>query len=249
MPEPEGRRTLLVALAHPDDEVSVAGTMLAQRERGDRVVLVWLTRGEMTEAFGALPTDEVATRREEHGARAAEMLGVEHRFLGFEDTRLQHTPDAVHRVARTIADVRPDGVVTWGDAWVRGARHPDHQACGAIVRDAITLARIAKVVEPVEPHRSWCPVFTLRSEPSPLEPVAVDVEGRLDAIFELAAFYRERVGFGDRAWLERRLRTGGKPFGLDYAEVFDAWESEGGVREALLPADPGARNLHPSRGD
>jgi len=249
VPDPEGRKTLLVALAHPDDEVAVAGTIRAQRERGDRVVLAWLTRGEMTEAFGPLPTDEVAARREEHGAHAAGLLGVEHRFLGFEDTRLHHTPDAVHRVARMIAEVRPDGVVTWGDAWVRGARHPDHQACGAIVRDAITLARIAKVVEPEEPHRAWCPVFTLRSEPSPLEPVAVKVEAHLEAIFELAAFYRERVGFGDRAWLERRLRSGGEPFGLGYAELFDAWESEGGVRETLLPADPGARNLHPSRTD
>jgi len=225
----------------------VAGTILAQRARGDRVVVAWLTRGEMTEACGPLSTDEVAARREEHGARAADILGVEHRFLGFEDTRLHHTPDAVHRVARTIAEMRPDGVVTWGNAWVRGARHPDHQACGAIVRDAITLARIAKVVEPIEPHRTWCPVFTLRSEPSPLDTVAVDVEPYVETIFELAAFYRERVGFGDRAWLERRLREGGESRGLTYAELFDAWESEGGVRETLLPADPGGRNLHPSR--
>ena len=55
----EGRmeqRTLLVGLAHPDDEVGAAGTILAQKARGDRVVVVWLTRGEMTEAFGAIPT-------------------------------------------------------------------------------------------------------------------------------------------------------------------------------------------------
>ena len=32
--------------------------------RGDRVVVVWLTRGEMTEAFGPLPASEVAARRE-----------------------------------------------------------------------------------------------------------------------------------------------------------------------------------------
>ena len=38
----------------PRQWAAVAGTILAQRARGDRVILVWLTRGEMTEAFGPL---------------------------------------------------------------------------------------------------------------------------------------------------------------------------------------------------
>ena len=242
-------RTLLVALAHPDDEVGVAGTILAQVARGDRVVLLWLTRGEMTEALGPLSTDEVARRREELGAEAADLLGVEHRFLDFPDTRLEATPESTRRVARILTEIRPDGIVTWGDAWVRGARHPDHQACGRIVRDAVTLARIAKVVDPAEPHRAWCPVFTLRGAHSTLPRAAVDVEPHLDAIFELARFYREEVGFGDREWLERRLRNAGREVGVGHAELFDAWESEGGVRASLLPADPGSLNLHPSRAD
>lgn len=243
------RRTLLVALAHPDDEVGAAGTILSQLERGDRVVVLWLTRGEMTQAYGPIPPEEVASRREALGARAAALLGVEHRFLDFPDTRLQATPDAVAEVARVIADVEPDGILTWGNGWVRGVRHPDHQACGRIARDAVTLARIARVVEPAEPHRVWCPVFTLRDVHSALPALAVDVEPFLDTIFELARLYREEVGFGDREWLERRLRRAGEPFGLAHAEVFDAWESEGGLRPALLPADPGELNLHPTRPD
>lgn len=161
MAEPAGQ-TLLVVLAHPDDEVGAAGTILRQRERGDRVVVLWLTRGEMTEAFGPLPTDEVASRREEMGRRAGAMLDVETRFLDFPDTRLEATPRAARRVARVVCDVRPDGILTWGPAWVRGMRHPDHQAAGEIARDAVTLARIAKVVEPLDPHRTRCPVFSFR---------------------------------------------------------------------------------------
>jgi hypothetical protein len=79
--------------------------------------------------------------------------------------------------------------------------------------------------------------------------VTLDVSRHADAIFALAEFYRERVGFGDRAWLERRLEGAARPFGLKYAEVFDAWESEGGLRPTLLPADPGGLNLHPTRPD
>src|SRR5204862_7224763 len=87
------RSTLLVVLAHPDDELLCAGTMCAQAARGDRVVLAWLTRGEMTEAFGRLPLDEVARRREEQGAEAARILGVEHRFLDLPDTALRGSPE------------------------------------------------------------------------------------------------------------------------------------------------------------
>jgi N-acetylglucosamine malate deacetylase 1 len=241
-------KTLLVGLAHPDDEVGTAGSILAQRARGDRVVVVWLTRGEMTEAFGPIPQEEVARRREEQGHRAGEILGVETRFLDFQDTRLAATPDAAAEVAKLVAEVRPDGVVTWGDEWVRGARHPDHQACGKIFRDAITLARLAKVVSPVAPHRAFVPVFTFRGVHSRLPRVVVDVEPHVERIHELARFYFERIRFGDPEWIDQRLTRIGARHGLRYAEEFDAWESRPGVVTALLPAEPTEdETVHPDR--
>lgn len=241
-------KTLLVGLAHPDDEVGAAGTILAQKARGDRVVVVWLTHGEMTEAFGPIPESEVARQREEQGRRAGEILGVETRFMSFRDTRVESTVEAAREVAGVIADVRPDAVLTWGEGWLRGIRHPDHQACGRIFRDAITLARIAKVVAPSPPHREQAPVFTLRDLHSPLPAVAVDVEPYLGTIHELARFYFERIRFGDPDWIDQRLRTAAAPFGLRYAEVFDAWESRPGVVQALLPAEPADEGfVHPDR--
>lgn len=240
------RRTLLVVLSHPDDELGCAGTIAAQVARGDRVVLAWLTRGEMTDAFGPLPSDEVARRRGEQGAEAARLLGAEHRFLDFPDTALRASLEEARAVARLIAEVRPDGLLTWGDAWVRGLRHPDHQATGKVSRDAVTLARMARAVEPLAPHRGFCPVFTFRDVHSALPAVAVDVAPHLERVRALGAFYRERIGFGDAEWIERRLRDAGAPFGLAAAEVFDAWESRPGSVETLLPADPGDYGQHPS---
>ncbi|HSR41697.1 MAG TPA: PIG-L deacetylase family protein [Longimicrobiales bacterium] len=239
------RRTLLAVLAHPDDEVGVAGTLLAQRARGDRVVVVWLTRGEMTEALGPLPVEEVARRRTALGAEAARILDVEHRFLDFPDTAVEAGPEAARTVARVVADVRPDGVLTWGEGWVSGQRHPDHRATGRIARDAVTLARIAKIVEPASPHRAFAPVFTLRGSHSTLPWAAVDVAPHLDGILELADHYRAALGFGDRDWVTGRLRRGGELAGVEYAEVFDAWESRPGLSEALLPADRGQAPSHP----
>lgn len=241
----DGRRTLLVALAHPDDEVAAAGAILAQRARGDRVVLVWLTHGGMTEAFGPASPEEVRRRRAEQARRAAEILDVETRFMDFEDTRVEATPEAAARVARLVAEIRPDGVLTMGDAWRRGLRHPDHQAAGQIVRDAVSLARIRKVVEPREPHRAFVPVFTLRGIHSTLPAVAIDVEPHLETMFELGRFYQASIGFGDPEWMRRRLRHAGERWGLEHAEEYDAWETEPGVVPSLLPARDAVPDLQP----
>ena len=242
------RETLLVGLAHPDDEVGLAGTILAQRARGDRVVIVWLTRGEMTEAFGPRPASEVAALREEQGRRAGEILDVETIFLDFPDTALEATRDAALRVARLICDVRPTGILTWGDAWVRGMRHPDHQACGRIFRDAVTLARIAKAVAPAPPHRGAAPVFTLRDAHSTLPAVGVDVTPFRGRIQELADFYLHGIGFGDPAWIEHRLRVTGERWGCRYAEELDAYETiAGSLVSSILPAEPIPGLVHPEK--
>jgi LmbE family N-acetylglucosaminyl deacetylase len=240
--------TLLVGLAHPDDEVGMAGSILAQLARGDRVVIVWLTRGEMTEAFGPIDIAEVAARRTEQGRLAGEILGAETRFLDYSDTRLEATRSIAIEVARLICDIRPTGILTFGHAWVRGMRHPDHQAAGQIFRDAGILARIAKLVAPLEPHRVPMPVFTLRDVHSQLPAVGVDVTPHRERIDELSRFYLQGVGFGDPEWMENRLLSVGERWGCRYAEEFDAWESQGGTRvEALLPAPPLEGQSHPTR--
>lgn len=227
-------KTLLVALTHPDDEVGCAGTIAAHRAAGDRVVLLWLTRGEMTEAYGDLTLEEVAERRIEQGSTAARILDAEPRFLSFPDTRVQATPESAREVAAIIADVRPDAVVTWGDAWARGMRHPDHQATGILVRNAITLARLGRVVEPRKPHRDPAPVFTLRGEHSTLPEVTVDVTDYLDTVLELASFHRSLVGWPEEEWLLDRLRRAGEPHGFEAAESFDAWETPAGAGKGLV---------------
>lgn len=230
----EGGRTLVAGFSHPDDEVGCAGALAAQAARGDRVVLVWLTRGSMTEALGPLGPEEVARRREEQGRAVAAILGCEARFLDFEDTWVQATPEAAHRVARLVAELRPNGLITWGDAWRRGVRHPDHQATGKIFRDAITLARIARVVAPLPPHRLPTPVFTLRDSLSTLPAAAVDVTPVLDQVRQVGAFYRGHLGWPREEWLEQRLADAGRRWGVAAAEEFDAWESPSGLFPTLI---------------
>ncbi len=58
--------TLLAILAHPDDEVLCAGALLTRLEARSRVVVLWLSRGELTQAFGTIEPAEVALDVERH---------------------------------------------------------------------------------------------------------------------------------------------------------------------------------------
>lgn len=228
-------KTLLAALAHPDDEVGCAGTLAVHAAAGHRVVMLFLTRGEMTESLGVSDAAEVARRRMEHGLEAGAILGAaDVRFLDLPDTRLEVSAEAGYRVAAEIAHIRPDAVITWGDAWIRGLRHPDHHAAGRIVRNAITLARIARVVAPEAPHREPAPVFTLRDRHSTLPAAVIDVTQQLDRLHTLADHYRERVGWPPRDWLVERLARVGEQHGVQAAEALDAWETDGGLLDSLF---------------
>jgi LmbE family N-acetylglucosaminyl deacetylase len=225
---------LLVALAHPDDEVGCVGAIAAHRAQGTRVVLLYLTHGEMTEALGPLSAAEVAAERARHTEQVAQMLGCSTRFLDFSDTRIEYSADAIHRVGRVIAEIKPDAVLTWGDAWVRGMRHPDHQVTGQIVRGAITMARIKRAVEPIAVHRAVAPVFTLRDRHSLLPCAALDVSAHVDVILEVGRYYRSQIGWPEESWLRQRLQVAGHRWGVAAAEEFDAWESVPGLRRSLL---------------
>lgn len=227
-------KTLLVVLAHPDDEIGCAGAIAAHTKRGHRVVLAFLTHGEMTEALGPLSSDEIAAQRERHAHEAGAILGCEIRFLDYHDTRVDATPAANHDVARLVAEVQPSAVLTWGDAWIRGMRHPDHQATGQIVRNAVTIARIKRVAAPFSPHREAAPVFGLRDRNSTLPTVAIDVSAHLNVVLQLGEFYRERIGWPPLEWHRNRLAAVGAAYGVEAAEEFDAWESAPGIFATLF---------------
>jgi N-acetylglucosamine malate deacetylase 1 len=225
---------LLVALAHPDDEIGCAGTILVHRALGIRVVLLFLTRGEMTESLGPLNAEEVGAERVKHGEQVGRLLDCEVRFMDFSDTRVEYTSEAAYRVGRVIAEVKPDAVITWGDAWVRGMRHPDHKATGEIVRGAITIARMKRAVAPIEPHRGAASVYTLRDRHSQMPCAAIDVSPQLEKVLEVGRFYKERVGWPEETWLKQRLLSAGWRWGVTVAEELDAWDGAPGLRTSLL---------------
>ncbi|OFB42166.1 mycothiol conjugate amidase Mca [Mycolicibacterium sp. (ex Dasyatis americana)] len=140
---------LMAVHAHPDDESSKgAATTARYAAEGVRVMVVTLTGGERGDILNpAMDLPEVHGRihevRRDEMAKAAEILGVEHHWLGFVDSGLPEgdplppLPDGcfalvplaepVSRLVRVIREFQPHVLTTYDENG--GYPHPDHIRC------------------------------------------------------------------------------------------------------------------------
>lgn len=120
-------RRICAILAHPDDEVFIAGALCRHLEQGDRVTGIWLTSGD---ARGG------RRRREAELARAMELLGLppQHvRLPRFPNRSLyQLAPEARQWLAKTLATLRPDRIYV--PAYEGG--HFEHDLANCLVHGA-----------------------------------------------------------------------------------------------------------------
>jgi mycothiol S-conjugate amidase len=158
--------------AHPDDESSKGAATLARyADEGHRVLVVTLTGGERGEILNPamdLPDvlEHMAEIRRDEMAKAAEILGVEHTWLGFVDSGLPmgdpppplpegcfalvplHEP--TEALVRVIREFRPHVMTTYDENG--GYPHPDHIRCHevslAAYEAAADYARFTDAGEP-----------------------------------------------------------------------------------------------------
>jgi mycothiol S-conjugate amidase len=147
-----GPLRLMAVHAHPDDESSKgAATMARYVEEGHEVMVVTCTGGEAGSILnpamdrpGVL--DDLPSVRRAEMARAAEILGVQHRWLGFVDSGLpegdpkpplpegcfavQDLEVATRPLVALMREFRPHVVITYDETG--GYPHPDHIRCHEI---------------------------------------------------------------------------------------------------------------------
>lgn len=135
--------TILGVWAHPDDEAFLSSGLMANAVRkGDRVVCVTATRGELGSwDEERWPTESMALVREAELKASLEVLGVtEHHWLEYEDGACGDVPieEATERVAAFMKDLEPDSVLTFGPEGMTG--HPDHEAVSRWTSEAFRRA-------------------------------------------------------------------------------------------------------------
>jgi bacillithiol biosynthesis deacetylase BshB1 len=135
---------VLVVAAHPDDaEISAGGILLTLRNAGRAYGIVDLTRGEMGTRGTA---DDRA--REVAAANAILRPAVRHN-LELPDGRVEVSVEARERLATLIRRHQPEVLIAhhWDDL------HPDHAACGLLVREAWYVSGLARLAAPGETAR------------------------------------------------------------------------------------------------
>lgn len=187
---------ILSLFAHPDDELGCVGTLKKHAERGDEVMLVWTTHGELASQFIEESEAEVRRIRQEHGAFVAEKVGAQFHFFDMGDSRMTGSRDEALAVARLYASFQPDAVITWSD----DHPHPDHRMTAKVAFDAVTLARIPKILNedsktPIEPHRKPIKFFQYISTAINRPYVHVDISEQIDTATELFEHYQSFYGW------------------------------------------------------
>ncbi len=136
-------RTLLVVLAHPDDEsFPMGGTLAKYVAQGTRVELICATRGEA--GIPNLSPIEAAQIRERELRAAAHVLGLAGiHFLGYQDGKLASAnPEyMLTQLVTLMWEIRPEVVITFGPDGISG--HPDHVAIHRFTTLAFDRAGLA----------------------------------------------------------------------------------------------------------
>lgn len=146
---------LIAVHAHPDDESSKgAATYAHYLDQGVEVLIISCTGGERGDVLNELVARDPKSRRDLAGLRRDEMhrardiIGFEHRWLGYQDSGLppQGTPAPVGSFAdvpaeisaealvRIVREFRPHVMITYNEQG--GYPHPDHIRCHEISKIA-----------------------------------------------------------------------------------------------------------------
>ncbi len=214
----------MAIFAHPDDELGCIGTLKKHAERGDNVMFVWTTHGELASQFVDHSDEEVRRIRHEHGKYVADTVGAEYRFFDMGDSRMTGGRDEALALARLYTEFKPDALITWSD----DHPHPDHRMVAKITFDAITLARIPKIIneglsEALEPHREAIKLYQYKSTGTSNYPIVhVDITEQIDTSLHLYKYYADFYKWNhapDRFKNIRSIR--GNEVGVKFAEKFE----------------------------
>lgn len=152
---------MLAIHAHPDDESSKGAAMMTgYAERGAEVMVLSCTGGERGDVLNAEAADNPRTEwdltgvRYQEMAEATEILGIQHRWLGFADSGLPEgdplpalpvgsfatlpLEQVTAPVVKLIRDFKPHVIITYDE--IGGYPHPDHIQCHKMSVEAYAKA-------------------------------------------------------------------------------------------------------------
>ena len=233
----------LVIVAHPDDaEFGCGGTMAKWAKEGWDIHVVITTDasgGGLDDApdVGLAARSAITNIRKTEQQAAAKVLGVhEVVFLDYPDGLITPSIDLRRDLVRLMRRIRPTRLLcqspdrTWKPSYSIGRHHPDHLATGTATIAAMYPAAQngwdfpELLAEGLAPHK----IRELYIMGAPEINHAEDISAVFDLKIEALRAHDSQLGarFPE---VEKRIRQWGsdnaKPYGFEYAEVFNRAEN------------------------
>ncbi len=219
---------ILAIGAHPDDvELSCSGTIAKEVDRGKKVGILDLTRGEL----GTRGTPEI---RDQEARQASQILGVSTREnLGFKDGFFVNDQNHQLEVVKILRKYRPDVVL----CNAINDRHIDHGKGSKLVSDSCFLSGLRKIEtsidgneqEPWRPKHVYHYIQWINIEPD----FVVDISNHIDKkIASVEAYASQFYDAGNKEpstpissknfldSIKYRAADLGRIIGVSYAEGF-----------------------------
>ena len=139
----QGKKEILVILAHPDDpEFFMGGTIACWIDAGHCVRYLLLTKGDKGAKDENLAFEAITETRVQEQEQAGKVLGVSSiEFLDYEDGYILPELALRKAVVRTIRKYRPDILATCDPTNIFPSQnyinHPDHRYTGQVIMDAV----------------------------------------------------------------------------------------------------------------
>lgn len=124
--------TVLIVLAHPDDEVMMAGTISKMKAAQNKIHMLYLTHGEDGPTGGLVEKSELGQERMKELQQVRQVLSVDSlTVLDFPDRYLSSVSkeQIYEAIGEEILRYQPDYVFTF-DASLGLYGHEDHRYCG-----------------------------------------------------------------------------------------------------------------------
>lgn len=149
------KKLILAVFPHPDDEVTVAGTLMKLKNEGHEIQMVCLTRGEKGKSSGIEDESELAKLRTVEMQKAADLIGADQlHLMDYPDSGLEKVGlDSLKAIVEgLILEINPDVLISY-DSKVGLYGHPDHRLTGQAVEEVFLENKERKGFSPAEMYQ------------------------------------------------------------------------------------------------